>query len=208
MGYLLVFVLSLLVDLIPFIGPPAWMAMVYCQIKYDLDVWIVLVLGVIGSTIGRYLLALYMPYISTKLLSKRKDEDLQFLGKKLGGKKWQVQTFVFLYTLIPVPTTPLFTAIGMARLNPLSIIPAFFVGKFISDALMVHAGKFAAENINLLIRGLLSWKTILGTSLGLLLLLMFLFIDWRTLLEHKKFRMSFSIWKWPPNYQLARQLAC
>ena len=195
LGYLLAFVLSLLVDLIPFIGPPAWMAMVYCQIKFDLNVWIVLVLGVIGSTIGRYLLALYMPYISTKLISKKKDEDLKFLGKKLAGKKWQVQAFVFIYTLIPVPTTPLFTAVGMARLNALSIIPAFLVGKFISDALMVHAGKFAAENIELLIKGLLSWKTIVGTSIGLILLLMFLFIDWRTLLEHKKFRMSFSIWK-------------
>jgi hypothetical protein len=195
LGYVLAFVLSLLVDLIPFVGPPAWTVMVYCQIKFGLNVWLVLVLGVIGSTIGRYLLALYMPYVSTWILSKKKDEDLQFLGRKLGGKKWQVQAFVLLYTLIPVPTTPLFTAIGMARLTPISIIPAFLIGKFISDALMVHAGKFAAENVELLIKGLLSWKTILGASVGLILLLIFLFIDWRRLLEQKKFRTSFNIWK-------------
>jgi membrane protein DedA with SNARE-associated domain len=194
-SYLLVFALSLLVDLIPFIGPPAWTVMVFCQIKYQLNVWMVIVVGVAGSTIGRYLLALYMPYLSSKIISSKKDQDLRFVGQQLNKRKWQVQLFVFIYTLIPVPTTPLFTAIGMARINPLTVLPAFFIGKFASDALMVHAGKFAAENIELLVKGLLSWKTILGTSVGLLLLFIFLFIDWRMLLEHKKFRLSFRIWK-------------
>ena len=195
LAYLLAFVLSLIVDVIPFIGPPAWTVMVYCQIKYNLDVWVVILVGVIGSTIGRYLLALYMPYLSSKVISRKKDEDLQFVGKQLNKRKLQVQLFVFVYTLIPVPTTPLFTAIRMARMSPLTVVPAFFIGKFASDALMVHAGKFAAENIELLVKGLLSWKTILGTSVGLLLLFVFLFIDWRMLLEHKKFRLSFRIWK-------------
>jgi membrane protein YqaA with SNARE-associated domain len=193
--YVLVFLLSFVVDLIPFIGPPAWTAMVFCQIKFELNVWMVLVIGVIGSTLGRYLLALYMPYISSRMLNKKKDADLQFLGKRLGGKKWRVQLFVFIYTLIPVPTTPLFTALGMARIRPMFVVLPFFVGKFISDALMVHAGKFAAENIEKIAEGLLSWKTILGSVAGLLLLSIFLFVDWRTLLEKKKFRLSFSIWK-------------
>ena len=195
LAYLLAFALSFFVDLIPFIGPPAWTVMVYCQIKFDLNVWLVILVGVIGSTIGRYLLALYMPYISSKVINKKKDEDLQFVGQRLNKKKWQVQIFVFLYTLIPVPTTPLFTAIGMSRMNPLFVLPAFFVGKFVSDALMVHAGKFAAENIELLVKGLLSWKTILGTTVGLALLFTFLFIDWKTLLEKKKLKLSFKIWK-------------
>jgi membrane protein DedA with SNARE-associated domain len=169
--------------------------MVFCQIKYQLNVWLVIGVGVTGSTIGRYLLALYMPYLSSKIISSKKDQDLRFVGQQLNKRKWQVQLFVFIYTLIPVPTTPLFTAIGMARINPITVLPAFFIGKFASDALMVHAGKFAAENIELLVKGLLSWKTILGTSVGLLLLFIFLFIDWRMLLEHKKFRLSFRIWK-------------
>ena len=195
LAYLLAFALSLFVDLIPFVGPPAWTVMVYCQIKYHLNTWLVILVGVIGSTIGRYLLALYMPYLSTKIINRKKDEDLRFVGEQLDKRKWQVQLFVFVYTLIPIPTTPLFTAIGMARMNPLIVLPAFFIGKFASDALMVHAGKFAAENIELLLEGLLSWKSILGGVLGLALLFTFLFIDWRKLLEHKKLRLSFRIWK-------------
>jgi len=193
--YLLVFALALLVDIIPFVGPPAWSVMVFCQIKFHLNIWMVLVAGVIGSTIGRFLLALYIPHLSSRILSRQKDEDLQFLGKKLGSNQWKVQLFVLLYTLTPVPTTPLFTAIGMARIKPLHIIPAFFVGKFISDALMVHAGKFAAENTEKIIHGLLSWKTIAGAVGGVLVLLVFLFIDWKTLLQKKKFRLKFRIWR-------------
>jgi membrane protein YqaA with SNARE-associated domain len=120
--------------------------MVFFQINYRLNVWWVLLIGVLGSTIGRYLLALYIPHLSSKVINDKKDKDLQFLGNKLEGNQWKVLLFIFLYTLIPVPTTPLFTAIGMARLKPFNIIPPFFIGKFISDALMVHAGKFAAEN--------------------------------------------------------------
>ena len=193
--YLIVFVLSLMVDIIPFIGPPAWTVMAFCQIKFGLDVWWVLIAGVIGSCAGRYILAMYMPWLSAKMINQQKDEDLQYLGQKLGGNKWQVQLFVLLYTLIPVPTTPLFTAIGMARISPSHIITSFFVGKFISDALMVHAGKFAAENMASVLNGLLSWKTITGSVAGVLLILFFLFTDWRYLLEKKRFRFNFRIWK-------------
>ena len=146
--YLLIFAASLVVDIIPFIGPPAWTVMVFFQVKYHLNIWGVLVAGVIGSTAGRYLLTLYIPHLTTKLLNKKKDKDLQFLGKKLSEGKWKIQAFVFIYTLIPIPTTPLFTAIGIAKVKPLYIIPAFFIGKFLSDLYMVYAGKLATENVD------------------------------------------------------------
>ena len=193
--YLLVFIFSLLVDVIPFVGPPAWTVMVFFQLNYQLNIWWVLIVGVIGSTIGRYLLALYIPYLSSKVINDKKDMDLQFLGNKLEGGRWKVRLFVFLYTLIPVPTTPLFTAIGMARLKPLNIIAPFFIGKFLSDALMVHAGKFAAENTEDILHGLLSWKTIAGTAVCLLLILIFLFIDWTTFITKKRIRLKFHIWR-------------
>src|SRR3954469_22628805 len=161
--YLLVFAGSLLVDIIPFLGPPAWSVMVFFHLKYHLNIWFVLLLGVLGSTIGRYLFTLYIPHFTSKVVKTEKDKDLEFLGNKLSGKPWQIQLAVFVYTLIPVPTTPLFTALGMAKVKPLKIMPAFFLGKFISDMYMVYAGKVAAENLNDILHGLVSWKTIVAT---------------------------------------------
>ena len=193
--YVLVFISSLLVDLIPFIGPPAWSVMVFFQMRFHLNIWIVLVAGVIGSTIGRYLLTLYVPRLTSKIINRQKDADLQFLGKKLSGKKWEIRLFVFIYTLIPVPTTPLFTTIAVAKIKPLVVIPPFFVGKFISDMMMVYAGKYAAENAVDMVHGLLSWKTILGALVGIILICAILFIDWSMLLLKKKLKFNFRIWR-------------
>jgi len=193
--YILVFLASFVVDLVPFIGPPAWTVMVFLQMRYDLNVWYVLVAGVLGSTLGRYMLSLYIPWLSAKLIKVQKNEDIQFVGQKLSGKSWQVALFVLIYTLVPLPSTPLFTASGIAKINPWRIIPAFFVGKFTSDMFMVLTGDYVANNAKYLAEGFLTWKTITGTILGIAIIGIFLFIDWRRLLQDKKFRLSFNIWK-------------
>jgi len=193
--YVLVFISSLLVDLIPFIGPPAWSVMVFFQIKFHLNIWLVLVVGVLGSAIGRYLMTLYIPRLTSKVINEKKDAELKFLGEKLSGEKWKIPLIVFIYTLIPIPTTPLFTAIAMAKIKPIVVIPPFFVGKFISDMIMVYVGKYAAENTIDIMHGFISWKTFTGLVLGLILICAVLFIDWNTLLLKKKLKLNFSIWK-------------
>ncbi|GAA4729393.1 hypothetical protein [Flavisolibacter ginsenosidimutans] len=193
--YLLVFFASFLVDVIPFVGPPAWSVMVFLQIKFGLDIWPVLFWGVSGSALGRYVYSWYIKSLADHLVKKEKSEDLNFLGSRLSGKTWQVFLFVLLYTLIPIPTTPLFTATGIARIKPLHIMPPFFIGKFASDALMVGTGHYVATNLSTMTQGLVSWRSIVGTAVGLLIISLFFFIDWKTLLLRKKFKVSFHIWK-------------
>lgn len=195
MYYIFVFIASFLVDLIPFFGLPAWTVMVFFQVKYHLNIWGVLVLGVLGSTLGRYTLSKYIPWLSQKVINQQKNEDIQFIGQRLDERGWRVQVFVLLYTLIPLPSAPLFIASGIAKIKPLHILPAFFIGKFTGDMVMVLTGRYAAENVSSLTSGLFTWKTISGTALGVILVCVFLFIDWRVLIQQKKFRMNFHIWK-------------
>ncbi len=42
---------------------------------------------------------------------------------------------------------------------------------------------------------MVSWKSIIGLLAGLLLLFVFVFVDWRTLIQRKKFALKFNIWK-------------
>jgi len=193
--YFFVFIAAFIVDSVPFIGPPAWTVMVFFQMRYHLNIWMVLVVGVIGSTIGRYLLSKYIPWLSEKVIKKQKNEDIQFIGEKLRDKGWRVQLFVLLYTLVPLPSTPIFTAAGMARIPSINILPAFFIGKFTSDMIMVLTGDYVAKNAQAIAQGFFSWKTIIGTAIGIIIIAVFLFIDWRTLLQKKKFRLNFRIWK-------------
>lgn len=193
--YALVFVGAFLVDCSPVPLPPAFVVMIFMQIQFDLDLWVVIPLGVAGSILGRYLLTLYIPRLSGRIFTRAKNADVRFLGSKLKQKGWKSQAFIVAYCMMPLPSTPLFLAAGMARIKPVAIIPAFTVGKFSSDLLAVLMGAYAAKNSSDILRGLLSWKSITGFSLGLLLLFALLFVDWQTLLREKKFKLKFNIWK-------------
>jgi membrane protein YqaA with SNARE-associated domain len=195
MWYALVFISAFVVDSVPFIGPPAWTVMVFFQMRYNLNIWQVLIWGVVGSALGRYFYSRYIPFLSDRVIKKEKSKDIRFIGRRLSHSGWRVQVFVLLYTLMPLPSTPLFTAAGLARIRTINIIPAFFVGKFTSDMVMVLSGDYAARNAEALTKGFFTWKTVSGTVLGIVLVCVFLFIDWRTLLVEKKFRLSLHIWK-------------
>jgi hypothetical protein len=53
-------------------------------------------------------------------------------------------------------------AAGMARIRATYIIPAFFIGKFISDATALSMGKYASENLDSIRSDIFSWKSIVG----------------------------------------------
>src|SRR3954471_9474410 len=108
--YFLVFFGAMLVDIVPIPLPPAFTVMIFLQIKFDLNVWWVISIGVVGSILGRYILASYIPYVSGKIFKKDKNDDAQMLGTKMKANKRKAQLFVMVYSLMPLPTTPLFIA--------------------------------------------------------------------------------------------------
>ena len=65
--FILVFAGAFLVDVVPFPLPPAFTVMMILQICFQLNVWIVIAVGVAGSIAGRYLLSLYIPLVSGRL---------------------------------------------------------------------------------------------------------------------------------------------
>ncbi len=193
--YLLVFGGSFLFDVVPIPFPPAFTIMVFLQIMFGLNIWLVIIIGVAGSILGRYILTLYIPFLAGKIFKRSKNEDVEFLGKKMKEKGWRSQLVIIGYSLLPLPTTPLFLAGGMAKIKPLYIIPAFFIGKFISDAITVHLGKYASEHAKSILEGALSWQSMTSLGVGLLLICALLFIDWRSLIQKNKFQLKFKIWK-------------
>jgi membrane protein YqaA with SNARE-associated domain len=193
--YLLVFLGAFVFDVVPFAFPPAFTIMIFLQIVYHLDIWWVIIIGVFGSIAGRYVLTLYIPLLADKIFIKAKNEDVQFLGEQMKSNGWKGQLAILAYTLLPLPTTPLFLASGIARINAAYVIPIFFVGKFTSDAITVHLGKYASENAESIIAGGFSWKSVSSLLIGTLLLMAILFIDWRTLIIKKKLVLNFNIWR-------------
>ena len=193
--YLLVFLAALAVDTIPVFAPPAWILLVVLLVKFDLNPWLTVVIGVTGSTIGRYILTRYIPKVSSSIVNRREDANLRYIGSKLGRAKWSSALFVFFYTLTPLSTTALFTAAALARVRPWHILLPFFLGRLINDGLLVFSGKYASANLSELVHGEVNWKTLLTLLAGLIVIAGFVFVDWRRLLEHKQLRVRFKILK-------------
>jgi membrane protein DedA with SNARE-associated domain len=193
--YFFVFLGSLAVDLIPVVAPPAWTVMAFLLVKYHLNQWLVLAVGVPGSALGRYFFSLYIPKFSDKVIARRKKEELRYVGKKLDRQLWRTWLFVFVYTLSPLSTTALFTAAGMTEVPVMHLLPPFLAGKFISDGVMIAAGRYAAGSLEDLLHGALGWKSLLTGALTALVAAAFLFVDWYELLAKKHLKFNFSIWK-------------
>lgn len=193
--YLLVFAGALLFDVVPFPFPPAFTIMLFLQIVFHLNVWLVIIAGVAGSVTGRYILLLYAPSLANKYLTGPKNEDIQFLGNKLKDNKWKGQLFILAYSLLPLPTTPLFLGAAISKIKPRYIIPAFIIGKFTSDTVAIHFGDYASQNTQNILDNSFSWQSILSLILGLLMLFCLFFINWRTLIQTKKLVFNFKILK-------------
>src|SRR3569833_1002702 len=114
--YLLVFIGSFLFDVVPFPLPPAFTIMVFLQIVFGLNIWWVIIIGVAGSILGRYVLTLYIPLLADRVLKRSKNKDVQFLGERMKDLGWRGQAAILAYTLLPKPTTPKKKTNGMARI--------------------------------------------------------------------------------------------
>jgi len=192
--YLVAFLAAVLVDTIPIFAPPAWPILLFLVAYFDLNVWIVTVLGVLGTTIGRGILCTYIPWLSRKVFNHKEDQNLTYIGKRLSRSRWSTLSFVFLYSLTPLSTTALFTAIGVSKVPLWLALPPFFIAKLLSYGVLIYTGNYAVEHFSSLSESLASWKTILAMVLGMVLIGAFLFIDWRELFERRKLRLNFRIW--------------
>jgi len=194
-AYVLVFLGTIIVDCTPLPLPPAFTLMILLQNVFHLQIWPVIILGVIGSALGRYLFSLYIGRLSDRVLKPDKVSDIHFLGERLSSTRLRSHVFTLIYTLLPISSTPLFVTTGIARVNPMRVLPAFMVGKFISDAIAVFMGNYVVTNS----KELLSWdaspKTMITLVAYVLLLLALLFVDWRSSLMEKRLRIRFNVWK-------------
>jgi len=185
-----------MVDCVPVFAPPAWTLMMLIMFKFNLNPWIVVATGTCGTVCGRSIFVTFIiPWIGEKTIGATKDADLKFLGKKLSKRSWSTTIFVFVYSILPLSTTALFMAAGLAKVSRVMVIPPFFLGNLLGDGAILISSKYAIRNFSDLYKGSFDLKNILIMIFGLAVALLFLFIDWRALLENKKLKFKWRFWR-------------
>src|SRR5438045_2613200 len=114
-----------LINLSPGFMPSSWMVMAFFYIKFGLPLVPLCIAGALVSGIGRFCLAKGSDWVSEHFFPKKKD-DLRSLGEYLERKRGVVAGFVFVYSLLPLPTNNLFLAAGMTRVNLTYVLAGFY----------------------------------------------------------------------------------
>ncbi len=190
--YVLVAVAALLVNSIPVFAPPTWTVLVGLLLAYELNPWMVALLGVVGATTGRLILGMYLPWVADRVLDPQSNENMSYLGSKLSGRPRSTMLFIFVYSLTPLSTSSLFTATAVARTKQAVVLPPFFAGKLISYLVLVWTAEYLSGGAGDLLAATFSWRGLIGAGLGAALLIAALAVDWRALLERGEFRWALS----------------
>ncbi|MEM4295610.1 MAG: hypothetical protein QXS91_02275 [Candidatus Anstonellales archaeon] len=178
--YIELFLVVLIANILPAFAPPTWLILSRYQIKDNLDVWQVILIGVIAAALGRLIMYYYSSYFM-KFLPEHKKQQLHHLRMKLMKNKKAMLLFMFIYSLGPLPSNIIFILAGVSSLPILPIITGFVLGRLISYGFgVITLGKITSmlEENNIHVVQYLDLLAFLIT-IGLL------FIDW-----HKHLRIG------------------
>lgn len=196
MTYVIFTLAVIVVNVLPAFAPPTWTLIVFFLNYYHLNIFLVVILAVFAAASGRYLLYFYVKKFARAIFNEWEQDNLAYLGDRIGKKAWSNFVFVFFYAITPLSTTALFVAAAVANIRKSVLFAGFICGRIVSYSFLAFTSTLVVKELDEIIQGSFTWQAVLTSIAGLGILLFLTFLDWRELLEHKKCRLNFKIWRW------------
>ena len=119
------------INLLPAFAPPTWSVIVLFKFNNNLNTALLIVVGAIGATLGRTLLAMGTRKLA-RFIPIDTRENLTMGGAYLESKMHLKWLWFLLFAISPLPSAQLFEAAGLLSLNLKRIAIAFFSGRLIT----------------------------------------------------------------------------
>jgi hypothetical protein len=184
---LLVFVLTIVLNVVPLFMPPTWMLLSWFYFNYSIPVLLLALVGAAAATIGRGLLALLFRRIGLRLLPERWQRNIGELSRQAEQRLVVGLAAYVAFLLGPLPSEQLFIAMGIAR-TPLTIpLAVFAVIRFLGYLIWITTASVVAMSLDDLLRpGTGGTVGIVVQILSMLLLFGLMQIDWQRLFRARK----------------------
>lgn len=114
--WLLLGLLAVLFNATPVMAPPTWAMLAYFGFQYDLPIIPLAIVGAVGSTFGRILLAFAARWLGTRIIPARRRADAEKAADLIRQNSKLNLPALALFAVGPVPKAVLFMAAGIARL--------------------------------------------------------------------------------------------
>ena len=165
--YLITLAAIFAVNLLPAFGPPTWSVLVFCQLTFGLEPFILVPVGAVAAASGRLLLALGARRFRDRL-GPESLTNLEAARTLLTGDRRRAAAGLGLFALSPIPSAQLFVAAGLLRVRLVPLTLAFFSGRLVSYSLYVGGASLVSESLGEVVR------RSLGSPLGIALQLVML----------------------------------
>lgn len=188
--FLAVFVLNL----IPFFGPPTWMALSFIAFSYPISsIPLFILTALVASTAGRFVLTLYSKLlIRNRFLSTRSRKNIDHLKNYLEKNPLTTFNIFLIEAFTPLPSHQFFIAYGLTGLKARYALIPFAIGRTFTYSFWVLTAtelskRVAANSFSTL--SFFSTSFILIELALLFMIYLFIKIDWQHFLLHKRFRL-------------------
>lgn len=176
------------VNSLPAFAPPTWAILVFFSLNYEMNLVLLVLVGVCAAAAGRFFLATYFRRYS-KLLPKKFTKNMNYLAKHFEVNKGRFYLVITLFLTSPISSAQLFEAAGLMRsvsLRPLVL--AFAVGRLFSYSFYVASvSVLKTSNIGEIILRNLTSPVAIAIQISLIMGLVLLGnIDWTKRLKSKK----------------------
>jgi membrane protein YqaA with SNARE-associated domain len=171
-----------LLNIIPAFAPPSWLLLSIYKINNPgQNIFIIALLGVLGSVAGRSVMYAYSSILGNHL-PKKYSHNVGHFRVFMEKRKLGLFMTSFLFSLGPLPSNFLFIASGISKTKPMPVFAGFAIGRLISYLAIVYAS-FAVADI---IQSFGFNVKILADLLGIAASLSIIFIDWKKVLGKEK----------------------
>lgn len=179
----LLLITTIIVNVIPAFSPLSTFGVLAIFQKsystYYTNIYYLIFLGILGSTIGRVLLAKGVYYFSKQIENKKFHKNLEFFEAHMNKYKYYPLIFSFIYCIFPTPTNWLFIPAGKNNFILSQIAFGHALGRIINywytlifiDFIIT---KYSANPLN-------AQNLLISVAFGLFILLDWqkLFLEWR-----------------------------
>ncbi|MEY4493850.1 MAG: hypothetical protein RL355_1199 [Actinomycetota bacterium] len=183
--YLFAAFIIFLMNALPAFAPPTWSILVFFAIRYELEPALLIPVGVIGASSGRWVLALYFRKLRDRL-PKGWVTNMENAGTHFRKSAKHSTALFLLFFLSPLSSAQLFEAAGVMKNQPLRpLIGAFAAGRVLTYSIYVTgAHAISSSNLGELIREKMTSPSAIAIQILMVLALVLLGnIKWKPALN-------------------------
>ncbi len=176
-------IIVFIINIIPAFAPPTWIVLSYFYISNPQDIFLLILIGVTASTVGRYVLAKFSGKVFFKFASEQKKIEVEKIRKRLHKRNFAKFMVSFIFAIGPLPSNAFFIAVGSTKMRMREILSGFFLGRLISYLFLVYTSEKLFSSFETTLGGEATIITLILEIVSILALILFFFLDWNKILE-------------------------